>query len=200
MSSTESTERAPRLLVFAGPNGSGKSSITVKVPVVGIYVNAGDIKRIRGCSDLAAAQEAEQIRRILLAARKDLTFETVLSTARNLDFLRQAKQVGYAIQAVFVLTKDPAINVARVRQRVAAGGHGVPEEKIISRYQKSLGNLSELVRIADRTRVIDNTGELPELICEVEQDRVRILENIYWRKEEILALLARKSLPDGAAR
>ena len=92
MSSTDAADRAPRLLVFAGPNGSGKSSVTVKIPVVGLYVNADDIKRVRGCSDLEAAQEAEQIRNLLLAARKDFTFETVLSTERNLELLRQAKQ------------------------------------------------------------------------------------------------------------
>ena len=200
MSSTDAAERAPRLLVFAGPNGSGKSSVTVKVPVVGLYVNADDIKRVRGCSDLEAAQEAEQIRNLLLAARKDFTFETVLSTERNLELLRQAKQAGYSIMAVFVLTKDPAVNVLRVRQRTAAGGHRVPEEKIRSRYQKSLANLAALVRIADRTCVLDNTGELPELICEVKQDHVRIRENHYWKKNEILALLAEKHPPVEPAR
>lgn len=190
MSLIEAPDTAPRLLVFAGPNGSGKSSITVKVPTVGVYVNADDIKRARGCTDLEAAQESEQIRNMLLARQKDFTFETVLSTRRNLDLLQNAKQSGYQIKAVFVLTKNPAVNVERVRQRHEAGGHDVPEDKIVARYYRALGNLPALVRIADMTWIVDNTGSIPELICEVDGDHVRVMEGTCWSKKEILDLLS----------
>lgn len=190
MSSTET--RAPQLLVFAGPNGSGKSTVTKGIPIVGLYVNADEIKRQSGCSDLEAAKEAELIRNTLLNAHMDFTFETVLSTERNLELLHRAKQAGYRIHAVFVLTNDPEINVRRVRERVAAGGHDVPEDKIRSRYARSLNNLSQLVRIAEITRIIDNSGDEPNLICEVEKQRVTIWENSQWRRDSILALLAKK--------
>ena len=188
MSSTESG--APRLLVFAGPNGSGKSTVTKGVPIIGLYVNADEIKRQSGCSDLEAAQEAEMIRNSLLEARMDFTFETVLSTDRNLKLLRRAKDAGYQIHAVFVLTNDPKVNVQRVHDRVAAGGHDVPEDKIRSRYDLSLKNLSKLVRIADVTRIIDNSCEEPNLVCEVQDQRVTIWESDRWSKVVILALLA----------
>ena len=186
-------ERAdkPRLLVYAGPNGSGKSTVTRGIPVVGLYVNADEIKRVHSCSDLEAAQEAETIREMLLDKRKDFTFETVLSTERNLELLRRAKEAGYEIFAVFVLTKDPEINVSRVKARSAAGGHDVPADKIRSRYHKSLQNLSQLVRIADMTRVVDNTGNMPALICEVKENNARVWENEAWTKADILRLLAR---------
>lgn len=191
MSLTES--RTPRLLVFAGPNGSGKSTVTKGIPLVGLYVNADDIKRSTNCSDIEAAQEADLIRNSLLAERLDFTFETVLSTDRNLKLLHRAKEAGYRIHAVFVLTIDPEINVQRVHSRVSSGGHDVPEEKIRSRYSRSLGNLSELVRIADMTRVLDNSGEEPNLICEVRDNTVTIWDNEYWSKEAVLALLAKKT-------
>jgi len=187
-----SSERSrPRILVFAGPNGSGKSTITRGIPICGIYVNADDIRRISQCTDLEAAQEAEQIRQILLNTRKDFTFETVLSTDRNIDLLRKAKEQGYEIHAVFVLTNNPSINVERVISRVRAGGHPVPEEKIISRYERSLQNLSRLVRIADHTRVIDNSGDEPHLICEVQEERIIVWETPQWSKSAVLRLLFR---------
>ena len=189
MFSEGSARARPRLLVFAGPNGSGKSTVTKGLPVTGVYVNADDIKRASGCSDLAAAQEAEKIRHILLEGRQDFTFETVLSTDRNLELLRKAKEAGYEIQAVFVLTADRAINVRRVRERVRSGGHDVPEDKIRSRYERSLKNLARLVRIADRTRILDNSWEEPALICEVCEGSVRIWETEAWPKEAILKLL-----------
>ena len=188
MFSEEFAGRRPRLLVFAGPNGSGKSTVTRGLPVTGVYVNADDIKKASGCSDLAAAQEAEKIRHILLDGRQDFTFETVLSTDRNLELLRQAKEAGYEIQAVFVLTCDKEINVRRVRERVRAGGHDVPEDKIRSRYDRSLKNLARLVRIADRTRIIDNSGEELAMICEVCDGSVRSWETDAWPKDAILKL------------
>ena len=191
MFSTDAAQGGPRLLVFAGPNGSGKSTVTKGVPIIGLYVNADEIKRISGCSDLEAAREAEQIRELLLSQRKDFTFETVLSTDRNLDLIRRAKEAGYEICVVFVLTRDCEINVRRVRARVLAGGHDVPEDKIRSRYAKSLNNLSPLVRVADMTRIIDNSGDEPLLICEVERQTVRIWDNDVWSKTDILNLLAR---------
>ena len=180
----------PRILIFAGPNGSGKSTITRGIPICGIYVNADDIKRISHCTDLEAAQEAEQIRQMLLKSHKDFTFESVLSTDRNLKLLQEAKEQGYEIHAVFVLTNNPYINVERVKYRVKAGGHDVPEEKIISRYERSLRNLSKLVRIADHTRVIDNSGDKPHLICEVRDQQITIWETPQWSKKAILRLLS----------
>ena len=188
----DSDEKKPRILVFAGPNGSGKSTITKKIPVCGLYVNADEIKRVSGCTDLEAVKEAELIRHTLLEAGKDFTFETVLSTRRNLDFLEQAKEKGYEIFAVFVLTNDRSINVQRVLNRVRAGGHDVPEEKIKSRYKKSLDNLSELVRISDHTRIVDNSGKIPALICEIESEQAILYETDLWKKKDILRLLARK--------
>ena len=114
MFSTDDTRR-PRILVFAGPNGSGKCTITKNIPLCGLYINADEIKRISGCSDLEAAQEAEQLRECLLASDKDFTFETVLSTERNLKLLERARKKGYEIFAVFVLTRNISINIHRFK-------------------------------------------------------------------------------------
>lgn len=192
MSLPDPLARRPRILVFAGPNGSGKSTITEKLPLCGIYVNADEIKRISRCSDLEAAQEAQQLRETLLRSGQDFTFETVLSTRRNLDLLARAKEAGYEIYAVFVLTNDSRINVRRVKERAQAGGHDVPEEKIVSRYQKSLNNLSRLVRIADHTRIVDNSGDQPALICEVHGTAVTIYDTPHWTKHEILTMLSQR--------
>ena len=185
MFSEKKQDGCPSILAIAGPNGSGKSTVTKGLPVIGLYVNADEIKKASKCSDLEAAQEAEMIRRALVEARQDFSFETVLSTDRNLLLLEEAKKAGYQICAVFVLTKDSAINVRRVR-----GGHDVPEDKIISRYEKSLQNLSKLVRIADLTRIVDNSTDVPSVICEVSDGKARIWESEVWSTAEILKNLA----------
>ena len=65
----------PEVIVFAGPNGSGKSTITKMAKTVGVYINADDIKRSSLCSDLEAAQKAEELREQAINEKRDFTFE-----------------------------------------------------------------------------------------------------------------------------
>jgi len=174
----------PKVLIFAGPNGSGKSTITTGYPIVGIYINADDIKRHRDCSDIEAAKEAETLREELVSKRIDFTFETVLSTERNLKLLEKAKSLGYHIESVFVLTADEEINVMRIKVRVLKGGHDVPEEKIRSRYHKSLRLLKALVTLSDGCIVVDNTVR-PEIIFKKGDGEEIYLSNDFWEEDAV---------------
>ena len=151
--------RLPEVIVFAGPNGSGKSTITRMAKIGGEYINADDIKRATLCTDLEAAIKAEELRECMIVDRKDFTFETVLSTDRNLLLLQRAKEKGYFIRGIYVLTCNADINIARVNAREALGGHGVPEEKIRSRYDKALALIPKFVEICDILHIYDNTQE-----------------------------------------
>lgn len=183
----------PILQIFAGPNGSGKSTITAGFPVVGRYVNADEIQRLLGCSALEAAENAEKTRRALLAAGQDLTYETVFSTRRHLDFLRAARDAGYATFCVYVLTRDPEINFARVRARVARGGHDVPPEKIRSRFWRAMALIPELCAGCDRVLIFDNSRDRadggPALLAEVRAGQATIHPAPGWTQAEIAALL-----------
>ena len=81
-------ELQPEVIVFAGPNGSGKSTITRMAKTVGVYINADDIKKANLCTDMEAALKAEELRESLVDRLDDFTFETVLSTERNLKLLK----------------------------------------------------------------------------------------------------------------
>ena len=109
---------APIVLMFAGPNGSGKSTVTKGFDIVGEYINADEIKKEKNCSDLEAAQFATALREDAVYNMRSFTFETVLSSSRNVELLKKAKNFGYQIEIVYVLTADPQINVSRVAQRV----------------------------------------------------------------------------------
>lgn len=182
----------PIVLVFAGPNGSGKSTITKGFDVIGEYINADEIKKQRNCSDLEAAQFATALREDAIKNRRDFTFETVLSSPRNVELLKKAKSVGYRIEVVFVLTSDPQINISRVAQRVKNGGHDVPKDKIISRYHKSLDNISEMLKIADVMWVVDNSTEKADLIIYSKDNEISINETPLWDKGKIEKLIIGK--------
>jgi len=59
-----------------------------------------------------------------------------------------------------------SINVGRVRTRVLEGGHDVQEDKIRSRYFRSLDNVYEAIRQSDRAYLFDNSGMKYEWIAE----------------------------------
>ena len=110
---------------------------------------------------------ADAIRRELLAEGKTFTFETVMSSRDKIDFMREARRQGYRVYLYFVATKDPAINVDRVKIRVKQGGHPVPVDKIRERYIRSIGLLSEAAEAANRAYVFDNSGDKHKLLVQV---------------------------------
>jgi len=178
----------PIVLVFAGPNGSGKSTITKLMPLSGVYINADDLKRENNLSDLEAAEMAEALRKKLVEKKADFSFETVLSTDRNLILLQSAKRNGYEIQCIYVLTCNPDINAARVRGRVCEGGHDVPEDKIRIRYIKALKLLPHLIDVCDKILIYDNSV-MPSLIFKKDDNGNEYYPNEIWSMEKLKELL-----------
>ncbi len=110
---------------------------------------------------------ADFIRQNLAIQRKSFTFETVMSSHDKIDFLKNTKQIGYRNYLYFVATNDPLINISRVKYRVANGGHPVPEDKIISRYYRSLELLIEAIKYTDRAYIFDNSLDQQFLLAEI---------------------------------
>jgi predicted ABC-type ATPase len=185
--------RKPVVLVFAGPNGSGKTTLTRGLPAFGTYVNADDLKKEYGLNDLEAARQAELLRENLLDSGADFSFETVLSTERNLLLLQKAKARGYEVQCVYVLTCDKNINVSRIRARRASGGHDVPEEKIRARYHRALALLPRLIDVCDKILLYDNSIT-PTLIFSKENSRSEIFPNRCWTKAALSELTTDRSV------
>ena len=102
---------------------------------------------------------ADFIRHALLKEKISFTFETVMSSMDKVTFLKKAQKLGYRTYLYFIATEDPIINISRVQHRVKKGGHPVPEEKIVSRYYRSLGLLREALQYADRAYIFDNSSK-----------------------------------------
>ncbi len=182
------SNKKPMVLVIAGPNGSGKSTFLQYFETVGTYTNADDVVATTGMSNEEAAKMVDRRRYSSIKQREDFSFETVLSSKYKLDILEKAKKNDYFIKCIFVLTADPLVNVARVEARVAAGGHDVDKDKIISRYKKSLENIKQLIEICDILHVYDNTMDKPTRIIRKHKEDIAIFPNEIWLEENILEL------------
>lgn len=105
-----------------------------------------------------AAAIADLVRRRLLARRVAFSFETVMSSQDKVRFLYEARNAGYRTYLYYIATEDPEINVSRVENRVRLGGHGVPRDKIVQRYHRSLSLLTEAIYYSNRAYIFDNSG------------------------------------------
>lgn len=176
----------PVLLVIAGPNGAGKTTVTARLRSdhwsQGVeYLNPDEVARDR-FGDWNSPQAVLDAARWVTARREELlrdgagiAFETVFSAPDKLDFVARAKAQGYFVRVFFIGTDDPRINAARVAGRVIEGGHTVPIEKIVSRYGRSMANLSAVTRVADRVYVYDNSvdGVEARLCARTEDGQLR---------------------------
>ena len=81
--------------------------------------------------------------------------------------MKKARERGYRVYLYFITTSDPTINKERVLQRVLEGGHDVPENKILTRFSRSLDLLKKALPHTDRAYLFYNSSNKPELIAEV---------------------------------
>ncbi len=112
------------------------------------------------------------VRNKLLDEKISFTFETVMSSSDKVAFLKKAQERGFRTYLYFVATEDPLINVSRVSYRVKNGGHPVPQDKIISRYHRSLALLFDATRYANRSYIFDNSSTARVYIAEVTDGEV----------------------------
>ena len=155
-----------QLWVLAGGNGAGKTTFyNLYLARYGIkFVNADliakdiDRENPEGFS-YHAATVAAKIREDLISQGVSFCFETVFSHESKIDFIAQAKANGYKIILVYIHLFDSSLNEARVKQRVAEGGHDVPTEKIHARIPRTMKHIKIALSIVDEARILDNSSK-----------------------------------------
>lgn len=185
-----------QLWLLAGGNGAGKSTFyrTQLEPLGLPFVNADMLAKKLfpdqpEVHSYEAAKLTETIRAQLLQEGRTFCFETVFSHPSKIDFVAQAKAMGYEIVLVFIHLNTDALNLARVSQRVSEGGHNVPENKIITRIPRVLTNIQKALPLCDYCYLLDNSKwESPY------QQLAQIEKGVLTNKAELLPEWAKKLL------
>lgn len=155
-----------RLDLVVGSNGAGKSTFIelTLAPLVprSVYVNADEIVMRRWPDDPArhsyeAARIAANTRARLIELGESFIAETVFSHPSKLELLDVAHAAGYTIILHAVLIPEE-LAVQRVRHRVQAGGHDVPESKIRQQYQRLWDVVATAAGRADEATFYDNSA------------------------------------------
>jgi predicted ABC-type ATPase len=157
----------PRLTIIGGPNGAGKTLFARELLSIRLdeyYVNADVIARSllaeglpESITDARAARE--MLNRIdeLIAASDDFVFETTLASRSYAQRIPAWRATSYHVALIYVRLPSAEHSMERVRRRVTAGGHGIPEDVIRRRFTKSLRYLEALYKpIVDEWEIWDS--------------------------------------------
>ena len=99
-------------------------------------------------------------------AGADFAFETTLASRHYVRFLDSCKIKGYAVNLIYFWLVSPELAIARVKRRLASGGHNIPEETIRRRYERGRKNFSQLyLPLSDSCIVYDNSGLNTQLVA-----------------------------------
>jgi predicted ABC-type ATPase len=181
-----------RLYVLAGVNGAGKSSIGgAAIRAFGAdYYNPDEAARALrtanpGIDQVRANSLAwQQGKRLLERAideRLDFAIETTLGGSTMLRLLMHAAALGIEVRVWYVGLPSAEAHIERVRHRVRAGGHDIPEADIRRRYRHSRLNLVRLLPALTELRVYDNSADAdptaghaprPLLVLHVKRGRI----------------------------
>ena len=162
-----------KIIIIAGPNGAGKTTFAKSF----LPLEAHTLRFIN--ADLIAAGLAPfdpesisfKAARLMLneldehtKAGESFAFETTLSGAHYLKRIEEWRNFGYDVKLWFIALSSPELAISRVAERVALGGHNIPEDVIRRRYQAGVENLSKYQKVVKSWVLLNGDKTPPEQI------------------------------------
>ncbi len=182
----------PTIYVLAGVNGSGKSSIGgAAIESHGlIYHNPDEAaKQLKAMHPDMTQRIAnghawmlgKEMLQKAIAENESFAFEATLGGNTITSLLIKAAKAGIKVKIWYAGLESVELNIARVKARVDAGGHDIPEKDIRKRWNGSRRNLIRLLPHIDSLRLYDNSKEAdpkrgkkpqPKLLLHIESQKL----------------------------
>ena len=132
------------LYIIAGANGSGKTTFAKEFANLEQieFINADEIAKEYDPYDIQkykikAGKEFFKRLKSFLSQNKSFAIETTLSGKYLVNVIKDAKNRGFKISLIYLFLETSKENIYRVKNRVLNGGHDVPIDDIIRRYERS---------------------------------------------------------------
>jgi predicted ABC-type ATPase len=170
----------PTLRVIAGANGSGKSTLTKQLERPILLIDPDAIAKELNPLDpasaaIAAGRQALALSQQYIQSESSFIVETTFAGNTYIKLMRQAKSRGWLVVLMYIGIDNPNMNILRVADRVKLGGHDVPREDILRRYERSLANLSKAAKIVDELILYDNSTDAGhQILVAIESDKTVI--------------------------
>lgn len=178
----------PKLYIISGCNGSGKTTASYTLlPEMWectYFVNSDEFAKGLSPFDpdkasLSAGRFMVMRIKYLLDRKEDFCIETTLSSRTLTNTIEIARQYGYSITILFFWIENVELAISRVKARVTAGGHNVPEATIRRRYRSGLRHFFEdYMPMSDRWMLADNTTVPFKLVAQGWKNNMVVQDNI----------------------
>ena len=129
----------PKFFIISGCNGAGKTtasySLLPELLDCREFVNSDEFSKSLSPFDPSAASVSASrfmLKKIwyLLERGEDFALETTLATRSLMKIIQAARQRGYSITLLYFWLNTPELAIRRVKARVEAGGHNIPDDVV----------------------------------------------------------------------
>ena len=166
----------PRLYILSGCNGSGKTTASYtllpEMLECSQFVNSDEFAKSLSPfnpSEASVVASRYMLMKIeyLLERREDFSIETTLATRSLMGIINTSKEAGYTVTILYFWLNSPELAIQRVRNRVLAGGHNIPENVVRRRYYMGLKYFFETyIPLCDRWILADNSTSPFKVVAE----------------------------------
>ena len=160
-----------RIIIIAGPNGAGKTTLARE-----LLPNEAGIPKFINADLIAAGLDPLQPERAAFGAGRmmleminacvrrgeSFAFETTLSGRGYARMIPRWQEQGYWVTLIFLHLPSAEAAIARVSQRVAMGGHNIPEKDIRRRFHAGWRNLEDMYRPLVNETMVGSAYEVPD--------------------------------------
>ncbi len=190
----------PRMYIISGCNGSGKTTASYtllpEMLECNQFVNSDEFAKSLSPfnpSEASVSASRYMLQKIyyLLGNHMDFCVETTLATRSLMGIINDAKSRGYTVDILYFWLKSPEMAIARVKSRVEAGGHNIPENVVRRRYYMGLNYFFETYApVCDRWMLADNSSSPFSIVAEGSHAGIKV------RDKEKYDTILRLAYPD----
>jgi len=188
------------MYIISGCNGSGKTTASYtllpEMLECNQFVNSDEFAKSLSPfnpSEASVSASRYMLQKIyyLLVNHMDFCVETTLATRSLMGIINDAKSRGYTVDILYFWLKSPEMAIARVKSRVEAGGHNIPENVVRRRYYMGLNYFFETYApVCDRWMLADNSSSPFSIVAEGSPAGIKV------RDKEKYDIILRLAYPD----
>ncbi len=188
------------MYIISGCNGSGKTTASYtllpEMLECNQFVNSDEFAKSLSPfnpSEASVSASRYMLQKIyyLLGNHMDFCVETTLATRSLMGIINDAKSRGYTVNILYFWLKSPEMAIARVKSRVEAGGHNIPENVVRRRYYMGLNYFFETYApVCDRWMLADNSSSPFSIVAEGSPAGIKV------RDKEKYDIILRLAYPD----